>query len=39
MLDNKTGYIKLNKFTKTSYEEFMQAMERLQKEGFAATHT
>ena len=33
MIDNKTGYIKLNKFTKTSYEEFMQAMERLQKEG------
>jgi carboxyl-terminal processing protease len=33
MVDNKTGYIKLNKFTETSYEEFMEAMERLQKEG------
>jgi carboxyl-terminal processing protease len=33
MLDKTTGYIKLNKFTESSYEEFMQAMERLQKEG------
>ncbi len=33
MIDNKTAYIKLNKFTDNSYEEFMQAMERLQKEG------
>jgi carboxyl-terminal processing protease len=33
MIDKTTGYIKLNKFTETSYEEFMQAMERLQKEG------
>ena len=32
MLDKKTGYIKLNKFTETSYEEFMKAMEDLQKE-------
>ncbi len=33
MIDKTTGYIKLNKFTDNSYEEFMQAMERLQKEG------
>ena len=33
MMDKTTGYIKLIKFTETSYEEFMQAMERLQKEG------
>src|SRR5580765_5132051 len=33
MVDHKTGYIRLNKFTETSYEEFMEAMERLQKEG------
>ncbi|HEX5654604.1 MAG TPA: S41 family peptidase, partial [Chitinophagaceae bacterium] len=33
MIDQTTGYIKLNKFTDNSYEEFMQALERLQKEG------
>ncbi len=33
MMDKSTGYIKLNKFTESSYEEFMQAMEKLQKEG------
>lgn len=33
MIDKTTGYIKLNKFTENSYEEFMQAMEMLQKEG------
>lgn len=33
MIDKITGYIKLNKFTETSYEEFMYAMEQLQKEG------
>src|SRR5204863_9908716 len=33
MMDKTTGFIKLIKFTETSYEEFMQAMERLQKEG------
>jgi carboxyl-terminal processing protease len=33
MIDKSTGYIKLNKFTETSYEEFMQAMEKLKKEG------
>jgi carboxyl-terminal processing protease len=33
MIDKETGYIKLNKFTDQSYEEFMQALETLQKEG------
>ncbi len=33
MVDKTTGYIKLNKFTDNSYEEFMQAMENLQKQG------
>ncbi len=33
MIDKATGYMKLNKFTNNSYEEFMQAMEALQKEG------
>lgn len=33
MIDQTTGYIKLNKFTENSYEEFMQAMENLQKKG------
>jgi carboxyl-terminal processing protease len=33
MIDKKTGYIKLNKFTETSYEEFMQAIEALKKLG------
>jgi carboxyl-terminal processing protease len=33
MVDKTTGYIKLNKFTNNSYEEFMQAMETLQKQG------
>lgn len=33
MLDKQTGYIKLNKFTENSYEEFMQSLERLQKSG------
>ena len=33
MMDKTTGYIKLNKFTDNSYEEFMQAMENLQKHG------
>jgi carboxyl-terminal processing protease len=33
MIDNTTGYIKLNKFTELSYEEFMGAMEDLQKKG------
>ncbi len=33
MLNKTTGYIKLDKFTETSYQEFMQAMETLQKQG------
>lgn len=33
MIDTTTGYIKLNKFTETSYPEFMQALEELQKQG------
>jgi carboxyl-terminal processing protease len=33
MIDKTTGYIKLNKFTEKSYKEFMQSLERLQKEG------
>ncbi len=31
MLDSTTGYIKLNKFAETTYQEFMAAMEKLQK--------
>lgn len=33
MIDKTSGYIRLNKFTENSYEEFMQAMETLKKEG------
>ncbi|MBN8685487.1 MAG: S41 family peptidase [Chitinophagales bacterium] len=33
MIDKTTGYIKLTKFTDKSYEEFMQHMEALQKQG------
>lgn len=33
MIDKTTGYIKLSKFTDKSYEEFMQHMEALQKQG------
>jgi carboxyl-terminal processing protease len=33
MMDGKTGYIKLNKFSETTYREFMQSMETLQKQG------
>lgn len=33
MIDKSTGYIKLNKFTDKSYEEFMTAMETLKKQG------
>lgn len=33
MIDKATGYIKLNKFTENSYEEFMAALEGLQKQG------
>jgi carboxyl-terminal processing protease len=31
MLDSVTGYIRLNKFSETSYREFMEAMDSLQK--------
>lgn len=33
MIDKTTGYIKLNKFTENSYEEFMAALENLKKQG------
>jgi carboxyl-terminal processing protease len=33
MMDATTGYIKLNKFSETTYREFMQSMEELQKHG------
>jgi len=33
MMDNQTGYIKLNKFSETTYKEFMRAMEELQGKG------
>lgn len=33
MIDKTTGYIRLNKFTENSYEEFMRAMETLKKQG------
>lgn len=31
MLDAKTGYVRLNKFSATTYEEFMEAIEKLTK--------
>ena len=36
MIDSVTGYIRLNKFSETTYREFMQAMERLQKNKLTA---
>lgn len=33
MIDAMTGFIKLNKFSETTYKEFMRAMENLQKSG------
>ncbi len=33
MFEGKTGYIRLDKFTEKSYEEFMEAMEALKKQG------
>lgn len=33
MIDKSTGYIKLNRFTEKSYEEFMEAIEGLKKQG------
>ena len=32
MIDAATGYIKLNKFSETTYKEFMESMENLQKQ-------
>ncbi|TCJ19107.1 S41 family peptidase [Flaviaesturariibacter flavus] len=36
MLDGQTGYIRLNKFSETTYREFMRAMEELQGKGMKA---
>lgn len=33
MLDDKTGYIKINRFAATTHEEFMEGMEKLRGEG------
>ncbi|MEP7231665.1 MAG: S41 family peptidase [Ginsengibacter sp.] len=33
MITDSVGYIRLNKFSETTYKEFMQAMENLQKQG------
>ncbi len=33
MIYDKTGYIRLNKFSETTYKEFMQAVESLKKQG------
>ncbi len=33
MLDDKTGYIKINRFAATTHDEFMQAMDELQETG------
>ncbi len=33
MLDDKTGYIKINRFAATTHEEFMEGMEKLEAEG------
>ncbi len=33
MLDDKTGYIKINRFAATTHDEFMQAMDELKQEG------
>ncbi|MGM0588543.1 MAG: S41 family peptidase [Bacteroidota bacterium] len=33
MLDDQTGYIKINRFAATTHEEFMKAMKELKKEG------
>ena len=32
LVENKTGYIKINKFAERTYEEFMQSLEALQKQ-------
>ncbi|HTS45923.1 MAG TPA: S41 family peptidase [Puia sp.] len=33
MLNRETGYIRINKFSRTTYGEFMEAMQKLQQEG------
>ncbi len=33
MLNDETGYIKLNKFAESTYEEFMEGLEKLQQQG------
>ena len=33
MLDRETGYIRINKFSRTTFEEFMTALETLEKQG------
>ena len=33
MMDNKTGYLKIERFSATTYREFLKAMEELQSEG------
>ncbi|HYC40625.1 MAG TPA: S41 family peptidase [Chitinophagaceae bacterium] len=36
MIDPATGYIRVNRFTETSYEEFMRSLEELQQKGMKA---
>lgn len=36
MLDNKTGYVKISRFGATTHEEFLQAVQKLKKEGMTA---
>lgn len=36
MINDTLGYVKLSKFTRTSYNEFMEALEKLQKEGLTS---
>ena len=33
MADKKTGYLKINRFTETTYDEFKEHMANLQKQG------
>ena len=33
MIEKGTGYVRINKFSRTTYAEFMQAMEKLQQQG------
>ena len=33
MIDTQTGYLRINKFAERTYEEFMQSMEKLKKQG------